>query len=167
MLIRVCVCVCLQAKGHGHGHSHYPAAERYAAANGDMEEGVTEKLQNGEAGLGAGLALDKVDGGEGDRMLTPDTTPQVRLSHTHTHTHCRSHHTSYTRPLPFIPTPHTHTHTHSTCRPHSLAPLSNHQDAQSLGGGGTSSGGCYWLKGTAYSDIGTLAWMIKIGRAHV
>ncbi|XP_046871691.1 metal cation symporter ZIP14 isoform X2 [Hypomesus transpacificus] len=99
------------AKGHGHGHSHYPAAERYAAANGDMEEGVTEKLQNGEAGLGAGLALDKVDGGEGDRMLTPDTTPQ---------------------------------------------------DAQSLGGGGTSSGGCYWLKGTAYSDIGTLAWMITL-----
>ena len=119
MLIRVCVCVCLQAKGHGHGHSHYPAAERYAAANGDMEEGVTEKLQNGEAGLGAGLALDKVDGGEGDRMLTPDTTPQVRFSHTHTHTavhttlltHGHSH--SYLHPT------HTHTHTVLAVRTHS------------------------------------------------
>ncbi len=25
-----------------------------------------------------------------------------------------------------------------------------------------SSGGCYWLKGRAYSDIGTLAWMITL-----
>ncbi|CAL8345824.1 unnamed protein product [Lota lota] len=31
-------------------------------------------------------------------------------------------------------------------------------------GAGPSSkrGGCYWLKGTAYSDIGTLAWMITL-----
>ncbi|XP_019908263.1 metal cation symporter ZIP14 isoform X3 [Esox lucius] len=95
-------------KGQGHGHSHFPASEQlYAAANGDMEEGMTEKLQqNGEAGL----SLPRVDGGEGDRMLTPAlTTP----------------------------------------------------DSQSLGGG-TSRGGCYWLKGTAYSDIGTLAWMITL-----
>ena len=74
----------LWVEGAGHNdielYSHYPAAERYAAANGDTEEGVTEKLQNGEAGLGAGLALDKADGGEGDCMLTPATTPQVSLS---------------------------------------------------------------------------------------
>ncbi|KAJ7993739.1 hypothetical protein DPEC_G00257810 [Dallia pectoralis] len=95
-------------KGQGHGHSHFPASEPlYAAANGDMEEGVTEKLQqNGEAGLN----LPRVDGGEADRMLTPA-----------------------------IITP----------------------DSQSLGGK-ASRGGCYWLKGTAYSDIGTLAWMITL-----
>ncbi|KAL0979006.1 hypothetical protein UPYG_G00179210 [Umbra pygmaea] len=95
-------------KGQGHGHSHFPATEHtYAMANGDTEEGMTEKLQqNGEAGLN----LPTVDGGEGDRMLAPTVT-----------------------------TP----------------------DAQSLGGG-TSRGGCYWLKGTAYSDIGTLAWMITL-----
>lgn len=34
------------------------------------------------------------------------------------------------------------------------------QDSQSSGGAGT--GGCYWLKGRAYSDIGTLAWMITL-----
>ncbi|XP_024293929.1 metal cation symporter ZIP14 isoform X3 [Oncorhynchus tshawytscha] len=90
----------LKPKDKGHDHSHFPA-------NGDMEEGVTEKLQqSGEAGLN----LPKVDGGEGDRMLTPALTPP---------------------------------------------------DSQSLGGG-NSRGGCYWLKGTAYSDIGTLAWMITL-----
>uniref|UniRef100_A0A4W5RZ29 Metal cation symporter ZIP14 n=1 Tax=Hucho hucho TaxID=62062 RepID=A0A4W5RZ29_9TELE len=90
----------LKPKDKGHDHSHFPA-------NGDMEEGVTEKLQqSGEAGLN----LPKVDGGEGDRMLTP----------------------ALTQP-----------------------------DSQSLGGG-NSRGGCYWLKGTAYSDIGTLAWMITL-----
>lgn len=38
------------------------------------------------------------------------------------------------------------------------------KDAQSVGGGGGGHGrgGCYWLKGTAYSDIGTLAWMITL-----
>uniref|UniRef100_A0A8K9XCB4 Metal cation symporter ZIP14 n=1 Tax=Oncorhynchus mykiss TaxID=8022 RepID=A0A8K9XCB4_ONCMY len=91
----------LKPKDKGHDHSHFPA-------NGDMEEGVTEKLQqSGEAGLN----LPKVDGGEGDRMLTPALTPP---------------------------------------------------DSQSLGGGNNSRGGCYWLKGTAYSDIGTLAWMITL-----
>lgn len=29
-------------------------------------------------------------------------------------------------------------------------------------GSGRSRGGCYWLKGTPYSDIGTLAWMITL-----
>ncbi|XP_041691850.1 metal cation symporter ZIP14-like isoform X2 [Coregonus clupeaformis] len=98
----------LRPKDKGHDHSNFPASEQlYAAANGDMEEGVTEKLQqSGEAGLN----LPKVDGGEGDRMLTPALTPP---------------------------------------------------DSQSLGGG-NSRGGCYWLKGTAYSDIGTLAWMITL-----
>lgn len=39
------------------------------------------------------------------------------------------------------------------------------QDSQSPDSGRRSTrrgGGCYWLKGTAYSDIGTLAWMITL-----
>jgi len=39
------------------------------------------------------------------------------------------------------------------------------QDSQSPDSGGRSGshgGGCYWLKGTTYSDIGTLAWMITL-----
>ncbi|XP_029916219.1 metal cation symporter ZIP14 isoform X2 [Myripristis murdjan] len=94
---------------HGHGHSHYSGSDHYSAANGNVEEGVREKLQqNGEAALG------KVDAGEGELMLSPAQTPQ---------------------------------------------------DSQSPEGGGRSGGSggsCYWLKGTAYSDIGTLAWMITL-----
>uniref|UniRef100_A0A673H885 Metal cation symporter ZIP14 n=1 Tax=Sinocyclocheilus rhinocerous TaxID=307959 RepID=A0A673H885_9TELE len=91
--------------GHGHGHSHFPAA-RYASSNGDLEDGVMEKLQNGEAG---GASLPRAEGdvrglGEDDKMLSTGQTVQ---------------------------------------------------DSQ-------SSGGCYWLKGRAYSDIGTLAWMITL-----
>ncbi|XP_051527322.1 metal cation symporter ZIP14 isoform X2 [Myxocyprinus asiaticus] len=94
----------------GHGHSHIPA-EHYANSNGDLEDGMMEKLQNGEAG---GPALPRAEGdargvGEDDKMLS--TGPTV-------------------------------------------------QDSQSSGGAGT--GGCYWLKGRAYSDIGTLAWMITL-----
>ncbi|MBN3310146.1 S39AE protein, partial [Amia calva] len=74
-----------QKDGKGHGHSHYPA-ERYASKS-DMEDGVMEKLQNGEV-----------------------------------------------------------------CKP-LLYPTQDSQSAQ---------GACYWLKGTAYSDIGTLAWMITL-----
>ncbi|XP_067295495.1 metal cation symporter ZIP14 isoform X2 [Pseudorasbora parva] len=96
--------------GHGHGHSHFPA-ERYANSNGDLEDGVMEKLQNGEAG---GVSLPRVEGdvrgvGEDDKMLSTAQTVQ---------------------------------------------------DTQSSGGAGT--GGCYWLKGRAYSDIATLAWMITL-----
>ncbi|XP_076854000.1 metal cation symporter ZIP14 isoform X2 [Brachyhypopomus gauderio] len=36
------------------------------------------------------------------------------------------------------------------------------QDSQSSGGGCRGQGGCYWLKGRSYSDIGTLAWMITL-----
>nr|XP_057926198.1 metal cation symporter ZIP14 isoform X3 [Doryrhamphus excisus] len=46
-----------------------------------------------------------------------------------------------------------------------LRPSQTPQDAQSAEGGGRANrrgGGCYWLKGTAYSDIGTLAWMITL-----
>lgn len=96
--------------GHGHGHSHFPA-ERYANSNGDLEDGVMEKLQNGETG-GATLPRAEADGrgvGEDDKMLSTGQTVQ---------------------------------------------------DTQSSGGAGT--GGCYWLKGRAYSDIGTLAWMITL-----
>ncbi|XP_041757491.2 metal cation symporter ZIP14 isoform X1 [Coregonus clupeaformis] len=123
------------------GHSHFPASEQlYAAANRDMEDGVTEKLQQeGEAGLN----LPRVVGGEGDRKLTPALTPPVKER--------RAHSLSYT---------------HFLTLPLSLPPfltplLLLQQDSQSLGGG-NSRGGCYWLKGTAYSDIGTLAWMITL-----
>ncbi|XP_049326554.1 metal cation symporter ZIP14 isoform X1 [Astyanax mexicanus] len=96
----------------GHGHSHFPA-EQYS--NGDVEDGVMEKLQNGEAG--GGVSLPRVDGeirgvAEEDKMLS---TPQQTV-----------------------------------------------QDSQSAGGGGGGTGGCYWLKGRSYSDIGTLAWMITL-----
>ncbi|XP_055054545.2 metal cation symporter ZIP14 isoform X1 [Misgurnus anguillicaudatus] len=95
---------------HGHGHSHFPA-EHYASSNGDLEDGVMEKLQNGEAG---GASSPRVDGevrgvGEDDKMLSTEQTVQ---------------------------------------------------DTQSSGGART--GGCYWLKGQGYSDIGTLAWMITL-----
>ncbi|XP_039859394.1 metal cation symporter ZIP14 isoform X3 [Simochromis diagramma] len=46
-----------------------------------------------------------------------------------------------------------------------LSPAQTPQDSQSPDSGGrsgTSGGGCYWLKGTTYSDIGTLAWMITL-----
>uniref|UniRef100_A0A3P8VC59 Metal cation symporter ZIP14 n=1 Tax=Cynoglossus semilaevis TaxID=244447 RepID=A0A3P8VC59_CYNSE len=42
-------------------------------------------------------------------------------------------------------------------------PVSKVDDSQSTDGGGRSGGrGCYWLKGTNYSDISTLAWMITL-----
>lgn len=60
-----------------HGHSHYPGADRYSTPDGDVEEGEKEKLQqNGEA---SSLALGKVDAGEGELMLSPAQTPQVRV----------------------------------------------------------------------------------------
>ncbi|XP_042343812.1 LOW QUALITY PROTEIN: metal cation symporter ZIP14-like [Plectropomus leopardus] len=46
-----------------------------------------------------------------------------------------------------------------------LSPAQTPQDSQSPDSGGrsgSSGGGCYWLKGTNYSDIGTLAWMITL-----
>ncbi|XP_028269397.1 metal cation symporter ZIP14 isoform X2 [Parambassis ranga] len=45
-----------------------------------------------------------------------------------------------------------------------LSPAQTPQDSQSPNSGGRSGsgGGCYWLKGMAYSDIGTLAWMITL-----
>nr|XP_043882600.1 metal cation symporter ZIP14 isoform X3 [Solea senegalensis] len=46
-----------------------------------------------------------------------------------------------------------------------LSPAQIPQDSQSPENGGrpgASGGGCYWLKGTNYSDIGTLAWMITL-----
>ncbi|XP_036382228.1 metal cation symporter ZIP14 isoform X1 [Megalops cyprinoides] len=89
----------------GHGHSHFPA-EHYAS-KADLEDGVTEKLQNGEAGLSLpGGDRDLRGPSEDDRVLSAGQTVQ---------------------------------------------------ESQSSGGGG-----CYWLKGTAYSDIGTLAWMITL-----
>ncbi|KAF3851491.1 hypothetical protein F7725_013263 [Dissostichus mawsoni] len=45
-----------------------------------------------------------------------------------------------------------------------LSPAETPQDSQSPESGGRSRSGrgCYWLKGVAYSDIGTLAWMITL-----
>ncbi|KAM6930547.1 metal cation symporter ZIP14 [Xenentodon cancila] len=46
-----------------------------------------------------------------------------------------------------------------------LSPAETPQDSQISDSGGASGrhgGGCYWLKGTAYSNIGTLAWMITL-----
>uniref|UniRef100_A0A3B5LUL2 Metal cation symporter ZIP14 n=1 Tax=Xiphophorus couchianus TaxID=32473 RepID=A0A3B5LUL2_9TELE len=40
--------------------------------------------------------------------------------------------------------------------------LSPGQAPQSAARSGSRGGGCYWLKGTTYSDIGTLAWMITL-----
>lgn len=64
-------------QGKGHGHSHYPV-ECYTS-NRDMEDGLTEKLQNGEAGL----SLPRVDAelkgiGEDDKILSTRQTLQVR-----------------------------------------------------------------------------------------
>lgn len=46
-----------------------------------------------------------------------------------------------------------------------LSPAQTPQDSQSPDSGArsaSSGGGCHWLKGTSYSDIGTLAWMITL-----
>ncbi|KAK7912687.1 hypothetical protein WMY93_012898 [Mugilogobius chulae] len=46
-----------------------------------------------------------------------------------------------------------------------LCPAQTPQDTQRSDSGPCSKGsggGCYWLKGTSYSDIGTLAWMITL-----
>lgn len=46
--------------------------------------------------------------------------------------------------------------------PVALFPHQDSQSPDSAGRSGTRGGGCYWLKGTSYSDIGTLAWMITL-----
>ncbi|XP_068460553.1 metal cation symporter ZIP14 [Clinocottus analis] len=43
-----------------------------------------------------------------------------------------------------------------------LSPAQTPQDSQNPDSGGRTAGGCYWLKGATYSDIGTLAWMITL-----
>lgn len=46
-----------------------------------------------------------------------------------------------------------------------LCPAETPQDSQRSDSGACSKGrggGCYWLKGATYSDIGTLAWMITL-----
>ncbi|XP_018599662.1 metal cation symporter ZIP14 [Scleropages formosus] len=92
-------------KAQGHGHSHFPA-ECYAS-KADVEDGVTEKLQNGEAKTPPLAGDGQLQGAdEDDRVFN----------------------------VPAL------------------------QESQTSGSGG----GCYWLKGTAYSDIGTLAWMITL-----
>ncbi|XP_049619214.1 metal cation symporter ZIP14 isoform X1 [Syngnathus scovelli] len=41
-------------------------------------------------------------------------------------------------------------------------PPSTEGGGRASGGRASGSGGCHWLKGTSYSDIGTLAWMITL-----
>lgn len=48
----------------------------------------------------------------------------------------------------------------STCP--SICFSQDSQSPDSAGRSGSGGGGCYWLKGTSYSDIGTLAWMITL-----
>ncbi|XP_051780112.1 metal cation symporter ZIP14 isoform X2 [Erpetoichthys calabaricus] len=88
----------------GHGHSHYPS-EKYSS-KADTEEGVMEKLQNGET------AHPSYDEESKHFSLAIDSRG-----------------------------------------------LSNSPSVQDVQG---AQGSCYWLKGTAYSDIGTLAWMITL-----
>lgn len=60
----------------GHSHGQYTNADCYSASNHVVEGGETEKLQhNGDA---TALALGKVDAGEGELMLSPAQTPQVK-----------------------------------------------------------------------------------------
>lgn len=106
----------LKPKSGGHGHSHFPG-ERYTS-NGDMEEGLTEKLQNGDAGV----SLSRVDGELELKAAREDETMLGGTRQT----------------------------------------LQEPPNAASGGGSGHGRGGCYWLKGTTYSDIGTLAWMITL-----
>lgn len=59
------------------GHSQYPSEDCYSTPHHDVEGGETEKLQqNGEAN---NLALGKVDAGEGELMLSPAQTPEVKF----------------------------------------------------------------------------------------
>ncbi|XP_006625624.1 metal cation symporter ZIP14 isoform X2 [Lepisosteus oculatus] len=93
-----------QKDGRGHGHSHYPS-ECYASKS-DIEDGVTEKLQNGEAApTHPGADRDHQNLGDQEKVLTTALSVQETQS---------------------------------------------------------AQGACYWLKGTRYSDIGTLAWMITL-----
>lgn len=67
----------------GHSHGQYPSADCYSVSNNVVEGGETEKLQqNGEA---TNLALGKVDAGEGELMLNPAQTPQVKILSCHLH----------------------------------------------------------------------------------
>lgn len=61
----------------GHSHGQYPSEDCYSTPQHDVDGGEMEKLQqNGEAN---NLAVGKVDAGEGELMLSPAQTPQVRI----------------------------------------------------------------------------------------
>ncbi|KAK6468395.1 metal cation symporter ZIP14 isoform X2 [Huso huso] len=92
-----------QKDGKGHGHSHYPE-EKYASKV-ELEDGVMEKLRNGELDQPPHPCEE-----EDQRTLTAEGTV--------------------------------------------LSAAMSVQDMQ--------QGACVWLKGTPYSDIGTLAWMITL-----
>lgn len=60
----------------GHSHGEYTNTDCYPAPNHVAEGEETEKLQhNGEA---TNLASVKLDAGEGELMLSPAQTPQVK-----------------------------------------------------------------------------------------
>ncbi|XP_030057878.1 metal cation symporter ZIP14 isoform X1 [Microcaecilia unicolor] len=96
-----------QKDEHQHGHSHYRPGG--LVSKNDQEEGVTEKLQNGDL----------------DQMIPPLRNGEVENK---------------------IPTGDQKVVMGSL----SLQDLQGSQSA------------CFWLKGTRYSDIGTLAWMITL-----
>ncbi|XP_029459662.1 zinc transporter ZIP14 isoform X2 [Rhinatrema bivittatum] len=96
-----------QKNQHQHGHSHYRPGG--LVSRKDQEEGVTEKLQNGDL----------------DQMIPPTRNSEMENK---------------------IPTGDQKVVVGSL----SLQDLQGSQSA------------CFWLKGTRYSDIGTLAWMITL-----
>lgn len=116
-----------------------------------MEGGETEKLQqNGEA---TNLALDKVDEGEGDLMFSPAQTSQVKILY-------RQLHYYWLQMLFFVMCYYILLVINCLC-----LWLWFCQDSQRSDGAkrsSTTTGGCYWIKGTSYNNIGTLAWMITL-----
>lgn len=132
----------------GHSHGQYPSEGCYSTPHHDVEGGETEKLQqNGEA---SNLALGKMDAGEGELMLSPAQTPQVKILC------CLNITIGYRYYLLFEM---------GFALAWHLTVFVFCQDSQRPDGtkrSSTRNGGCYWIKGTSYSDIGTLAWMITL-----
>ncbi|XP_042200509.1 metal cation symporter ZIP14 [Callorhinchus milii] len=100
----------LKPKHKGSGHSHYKP-EKYVTKS-DLDEGVTEKLQNGD--------LNHIPTPKGEDCQHSPLAEERSELHT------------------------------------VLSGTLSVQDTK------TSQSACYWLKGSQYSDIGTLAWMITL-----
>lgn len=99
------------------------------------------------------MVLGKVDAGEGDLMLSPAQTPQVKSRYHQLH--CW-----WLEMLLFVMCYCIIFVTNCLClwlwfckdsqRPDGAKPSS------------TTTGGCYWIRGASYTNIGTLAWMITL-----